>query len=367
MSDEWTFVPRRNGGSRRNHQRIAKGAASCMVHRVSGGSDGGLYGRAAASSNGGSTSTPHSIGVSNRDKGGGRSEEVKRDVLECLNDLMGQLRAGNGFAHRLILSMNEAISSSSSASKSHRLQLRDIVAYGVGNFSTERFRSPMLQLACLLLLRRCAARESSTNDDRSDDGNDAGYLCMGGLESFQDDQKRIPIHYYDPCILPVEKELLELAFHVHVLEDNDMGKRTMGRESVQCHARPSNAVDVSSSPSSSSTSVSSRFHSDCTLFYMPHCPMRLYSTVLWAHWSRIFPPASVEMKGIAASDAEFIGSSDESICLGDDDDGNANDGPVIIFGNSFREYEDRAMLSSRERIDDTNAIFAVAPFAWEQR
>ena len=326
-----------------------------------------MYGRVAESSNGGSTVTPHR-GGRNHDKGGGRSEEVKRDVLECLQDLMGQLRVGNGFAHRLILSMNEAIasssssSSSSSASNSHGLHLKDIVAYGIGNFSTERFRSPMLQLACLLLLRRCAARDSSMNYDRSDDRNDAENLCME--ESFQDDQNRVPIHYYDPCILPVEKELLELAFHVHVLGDNDMGKRTMGMKSVQCHCQHSNAVDVSSSQSLSSTTMSPRFHFNCTLFYMPHCPMRLYSNVLWAHWSRIFPPVSVEMKGNTPSDAEFIGFPDESI-RGDDDNDETKDGPVIIFGNSFREYEDRAMLSSRERIDDTNAIFIVAPFAKE--
>ena len=82
---------------------------------------------------------------------------------------------------------------------------------------------------------------------------------------------------------------------------------------------------------------------------MPHCPMRLYSNVLQAHWSRIFPPASFERKGMLTSIANCIGLSsndhDASIHSADADDGDANDGPLIIFGNSFRDYEERAISS----------------------
>jgi hypothetical protein len=85
--------------------------------------------------------------------------------------------------------------------------------------------------------------------------------------------------------------------------------------------------------------------------------MRLYSNVLWAHWSRIFPPASSE-SGSSSND------TNKSIHSVNADDGSANDGPVVIFGNSFRDYKERT-ISSRERIDGTNGVFIVAPFARE--
>jgi hypothetical protein len=47
----------------------------------------------------------------------------------------------------------------------------------------------------------------------------------------------------------------------------------------------------------------------------------------------------------------------------DDVDGIIHD-PVIIFGNSLLAYEERT-ISSRERMDDTNAVFVAAPFATE--
>jgi hypothetical protein len=360
MADEWTFVQGKSSSKPRNRRHIAKGAAN-TGNRVGGGCDGGLYGSRASTSVGGS-SCDEEDGI----------ERIKRDTLECLRALEGQLRAGNGFAHRLITSMNEAVSSSPTShrdvhratgdadadaanahAKSRGLRLSDIVAYGIGNFSTERFRSPMLQLACLLLLRRCAASDSSMYDDRSNDRSDAEYR-RDGLESFQDDQKRVPVHYYDPCILPIERELLEIAFHVHVLEYNDMGKRMLGIESARCRQQQSNSVDISLPSSSSSTAESLP---RCTLFYMPHCPMRLYSNVLWAHWSRIFPPASSE-SGSSSND------TNKSIHSVNADDGSANDGPVVIFGNSFRDYKERT-ISSRERIDGTNGVFIVAPFARE--
>ena len=397
MADEWTFVPHRNSSSKRHnhHRHTAKGAAR-TGNRAGCGGDGGLYKRASASPAGAPNSTTRPrVGGSNRDDEDGSEERIIRDVSECMRALEGQLRAGNGFAHRLMTSMTAAVSSSNASplrhvgdggdgdvhrattdadeedananANSRGLHLSDIVAYGIGNFSTERFRSPMLQLACLLLLRRCAASYISTNDDRSDERSDADHL-RDGLESFKDDQKRVPTHYYDPCILPVEREILENVFHVNVLEYNDMGKRTLRVESVRCRQQQSNVVDDLSSPSTSTAAVSSRVRSRCTLFYMPHCPMRLYSNVLQAHWSRIFPPASFERKGMLTSIANCIGLSsndhDASIHSADADDGDANDGPLIIFGNSFRDYEERA-ISSRERNDSTNGVFVIAPFARE--
>ena len=329
MTDEWTVV----SGRSKPHTRhgVKKEAAYARRNTlVCDGFYGGAFGGKKCDDE------ENSAGI--------RNERLKRDVLECLQALEDQLCTKSGFAHRLMMAMRLAVSSSLSSCDHHhvnsdrqdittsdttddahisqtktcdQLHINEIIAYGIGNFSTDRFKSSMLQLACLLLLRRCAAANNlSTNDDNTSNES-----------SFRDEQYRVPIHYYDPCILPIEKEILENEFHVNILDCNDMGKRRS--ESMQCRHEVS------------TIQYRLQHHSKCTVFYMPHCPMRLYSNVLWAHWSRFFP----------------------SISPVDDVDGIIHD-PVIIFGNSLLAYEERT-ISSRERMDDTNAVFVAAPFATE--
>ncbi len=109
MADEWTFVPHRNSSSKRHHHRhTAKGAAR-TGNRAGCGGDGGLYKRASASPAGAPNSTTRPrVGGSNRDDEDGSEERIIRDVSECMRALEGQLRAGNGFAHRLMTSMTTA-------------------------------------------------------------------------------------------------------------------------------------------------------------------------------------------------------------------------------------------------------------------
>lgn len=319
VADDWNVVPQRPG---RNRYSVKKEAESTGRNALG---CNGFYGRVISGKD----------CEDDEENSAGRTERIKRDVLECLHALEDQLCTRSGFARRLMMAMRLAVSSSlSSCAHQHidsdrqdittsdttddeiktydQLHLNEIIAYGIGNFSTDRFKSSMLQLACLLLLRRCAAANNlSTNDD-----NTCNEL------SFRDEQSRVPIHYYDPCILPIEKEILENEFYVNILDCNDMGK--LKSESMQCRHEVS--------------SIQHRLqhHSKCTVFYMPHCPMRLYSNVLWAHWPRFFPSSPP---------------------------GKIHD-PVIIFGNSLLAYEERT-ISSCERMDDTNAVFVAAPFARE--
>ncbi len=65
-----------------------------------------------------------------------------------------------------------------------------------------------------------------------------------------------------------------------------------------------------------------------TVFFMPHCPMRLYSNVLWANWG-------------AAALAR-----------------------LLLVGNSFEAYVDRAALDAAARADASNCVLrASAPAA----
>ncbi|CAM9345153.1 unnamed protein product [Ectocarpus fasciculatus] len=61
-----------------------------------------------------------------------------------------------------------------------------------------------------------------------------------------------------------------------------------------------------------------------TLFFMPHCPQRLYSNVLWANWC-----------------SRAMGS-------------------ILILGNKISSYTDR-LLDARSRVDPTNALLRAGP------
>ncbi|CAM9571730.1 unnamed protein product [Discosporangium mesarthrocarpum] len=71
-------------------------------------------------------------------------------------------------------------------------------------------------------------------------------------------------------------------------------------------------------------------HDQCrpTLFFMPHCPMRLYSNLLWANWT-----------------SEALG------CL-------------VILGNSLAAYSDR-IISADALQDPSNSVLRAAPLLEE--
>lgn len=359
--EEWTFVPNRKSSKHRRNRCNGK----IPKQNLCGGS--GLY-RASAGdtakaidgTGGGAGSTRGRTADVHQ-----RREDVEQiccDVLSCLRALEDQLDAGCGFAHRLITYLaeparcnqqtvdddvarvrrcrseagaqadNDAVGTAANDGKRH---LREIVAYGIGNFATERFRAPMLQLACLLLIRRRAAAGCAMDgsvDATSQCGRSSDVESISN--SFEREQMQVPIYYYEPDILPVEKEILGSAFHMHVLDSNETGKRTL--ESM----RSARIINTSTTVSAAIRERSG-LDSGVSLFYMPHCPMRLYSNVLWAHWDHIFPPSA---RGRYESDQEHSS--------------------VIIFGNSFSAYDERT-ISSEKRSDVTNAVFRAVPYANE--
>lgn len=119
----------------------------------------------------------------------------------------------------------------------------EIVCYGVGNFYTARPSAPMWQLALAFLLR-----EHYCNDEerirRSTKGGKNG-------RSGPDD---VPMYYFEPRMTTKEQEYLEQKARVHVIADNERGCRPIGSQGR-------------------------------TLFFMPHCPMALYSNVLYTNWN----------------------------------------------------------------------------------
>lgn len=164
----------------------------------------------------------------------------------------------------------------------------EIVCYGIGNFS-EPYSPSMLQLACVLQVRRelAAITEVFIEEEATDEM---------ALDVFRK-KSEVDVFYFEPEILSVERKILE-EFNVEIIETNEQGKRRTSKNSCG------------------------------TLFYMPHCPMRLYSNVLWANWD---------------PDILFRGK-------------------LVIFGNDFCAYDERT-VRREERSDPSNCVLQILPFA----
>ena len=196
-------------------------------------------------------------------------------------------------------------------------EVQEIICYGIGNFS-EKYSPSMLQMACAILLRYLigAVQSQGTSENGHAECNVEECLhrekillffhSLELIDFLQQLQKenygkfsRIDMKFYDPCTSALEKRMLEENYHVMSLETNEQGKRQVNHSQNR------------------------------TIFYMPHCPMRLYSNLLWANW-------------------------DESILTN-----------IIILGNSLLAYNDR-IIDSTDRNDPTNAIVPIAPFVIEK-
>ena len=179
--------------------------------------------------------------------------------------------------------------------------INEIVCYGIGNFYTARidkYNPSLIQLACIIALRdMLTARYKEIVESSSKYEKDRSELSSNSIS----------LVYFEPFIVPIEREVL-LHFDVKIIDKNEQGKRKINTDNRN-----------------------SEILKDCTLFYMPHCPMRLYSNVLWANWSE-----------------ELIFNR------------------ILLLGNSFKAYDDRIVSSSRKLGDKTNALFPLLPFIHEQ-
>lgn len=181
----------------------------------------------------------------------------------------------------------------------------EIVCYGVGNFlpplsssdkesySLPRYPSaPMLQLALALVIRKHLAIHHSRNElKEQNDSDDIGNISNMNSKH----QRSVKMLFFEPLMTDLERTILKDVLFVDIIETNERGKRQAASSGRR------------------------------TLFYMPHCPMRLYSNVLWANWGKILWS-----------------------------------GDVVVYGNDFYGYDDR-ILSNDERTDPTNAVLKIIP------
>jgi len=322
MTNEWTFVSPRNKkrSSKPSRQRRHHGGGD--GHNATNTNDDGMKRFFDNRINNNHPTSQQTEAEKTKDR-----ERIRDAILESISALENVwMSSETSFSYRLIDALREVTTSSlgnkdeegagtksetkneeandDNDKESNQLNIREIVAYGIGNFATSSFSAPMLQLACVLFLRRCAA--SSIITDSNDDANASNDNDI--QNAFKREQDQVPIYYYEPCILAVERDLLETVFHVSVLENNEFGK---------LHVQSMRRQD---GEKASATTTSIKSASKKSLFYMPHCPMRLYCNVLWSHW-------------------ESLDST-------------------IVYGNSFHSYDERT-LSEEGRTDPTNGILRI--------
>ncbi|RYG95026.1 hypothetical protein EON65_56585 [archaeon] len=119
-------------------------------------------------------------------------------------------------------------------------QVDVVVALGLGSFSTSK--NAILQLAMLQLLR----------------------------ESLLDTSRPVSVLAYDPVMREVDRALCE-ALDITILNSNTKGRY---RLTISELFLPNRHVLQGTSKST-------------VLYFMPHCPFRLYSNVLWDHWHEL--------------------------------------------------------------------------------
>ena len=238
----------------------------------------------------------------------------------------------------LLQTATSSVNCSTSSDIISRRKINEIICYGIGNFAIEKLTSkhnqhvdfnasspPMVQLSCLLLIRKYLAMETTSSPQLVHDNEQLSRSISSSSSpcnlTFQEQQKLVPISYFEPLMKPVECKVLKEMFHVNILHQNERGKRCV--DTTKYNDRNDETTEKMNTNNAHSCST--------TLFYMPHCPMRLYSNVLWSNW--------------------------KSHLLFND--------RLVIFGNSFKAYDDR-IISCEQKKDTTNAIFPILPFVHEQ-
>lgn len=296
--DEWTVVHRKKQrfsqqrGNKRRDQNIAK--AKALAGALSIGNETNILEANEAAS-------PSQQEIT----------ALCQAIEKCMHDLQNvSPDSDHDIFESILLEVHNALTKNTISEN-----VDEIVCYGIGNFdittSYSTYHSlpvPMVQLACILLLRHSLAvfkkdKLSSCNlTDIQQSKNREEQILL----SYSQQQRLVSMVYFEPCIRPIEKIVLSQYFNILILEENEMGKRCIENTSND-HNKTEKSV---------------------SLFYMPHNPMRLYSNVLWSNW-HLLP-----------------------------------NGRVIIFGNSFQEYNDRIIgLKS----DETNCLVPVLKFIEESK
>jgi hypothetical protein len=169
---------------------------------------------------------------------------------------------------------------------------RELVSYGIGSLSSSpRAR---LQFALAEALRRALKVEDA--------------------------------FYFDPVTTATEREVFK-AFDWHIIAHDEEGKRpaaSQGEGGVGAEDQSGGSAGGGGDREETAALRSG------TVFFMPHCPFRLYSNVLWANWS---PEALTR---------------------------------CCVVGNSFNAYDVRLIGATESKASASNCVLRLLPFTTER-
>lgn len=311
------------------------------------------------------------------------SNDVVARVTTEIQDLVGLLHRTRFFLNLLkilqksrsshVFFTNRSVECTSNAPTT-------IVCYGLGSFSTSHHAR--YQLACALALRN---RFSSTS-------------CSSGVSKEANQQRMPRVLLFDPVMSEVRikhlwyctrpSELLVWRGQMEA-EWSNLWCLSVWHECI--HVKNQSALDHIVFLDKVDVLISQQFGCSVetenkmgkhtiprdsaagwTLFFMPHCPMRLYSNVLWANWSLPVEHSPDSAHGLSSSlpataDSSIFDSSSsnstKASCKVGGGGGLCN---ITVVGNSFQGYLDRTINAS-DREDQVLYVLDQALFALSKK
>ena len=174
----------------------------------------------------------------------------------------------------------------------------NIVALGIGNFSTSY--SSMIQFCIALTMYKYAAYPNS----------------VAYASPQPNDERVISLSMYDPLFTELELKVchhfgIDILSNQHGFYDaSNLGRND--NNDIKVVVSDLSFVTTPSEPSepsetSETTEAGESREIPCTLFFMPHCPLQLYSNVLFANWSHLDAIIILGNRYILRSDISSVG------------------------------------------------------------
>mmetsp|Transcript_28088 Transcript_28088/g.49806 ORF Transcript_28088/g.49806 Transcript_28088/m.49806 type:complete len:266 (-) Transcript_28088:321-1118(-) len=158
--------------------------------------------------------------------------------------------------------------------------IRGLVCYGIGNFGTRRSSALLWQVSVWQLALALNIREYLIEQERKNG------ICANSSSTSKDLSLWPTMYYYEPLMTEQESKLLQ-KLEVQIIPENERGRRKVDSDNL-------------------------------TLFFMPHCPLALYTNLMATNWD----------------------------CLD----------KVIIFGNSFDFYIEQNATVKQDQIQKLQSL-----------